>query len=93
MTPLEDLRLSEPFIRRPSHPYMAAASPSAFYLPVMSPATGYGVIPTPYADRFGIPSAKPSGRSHRSHSESKKITTAYKSTSISTAIVYMLIGI
>ena len=80
VTPLEDIRLSEPFARRQSYPLTSPNSTSGLYGAIMSPTSG---LPSHYVDRFGMPSPKPGGLSHHSRrsssQSSRKLAASYKS--------------
>jgi len=82
VTPLEDLRLSEPFSHRPSYPLTPPSSAPGIYLPIASPTSAYPGLPGHYVDRFGVPSPRPGGLSHhtrRSSSQSsRKLAASYK---------------
>jgi len=81
VTPLEDLRLSEPFVRRQSYPLTTPCSSAGQYGPIISPTSGYPGL-SQYVDRFGVPSPKPGSLSHhtrRSSSQSsRKLAASYK---------------
>jgi hypothetical protein len=89
VTPLEGIRLSEPFARRQSYPLTSPNSTSGVYGAIMSPTAS---LPSHYVDRFGIPSPKSGGLSHHSRrsssQSSRKLAASYKSRCIPLYSVY-----
>ena len=83
VSPLEDFRLSEPFVRRQSYPLVTPNSAPSHYGPMTCPTAGYPGLPSHYIDRFGMSSPKTGGLSHhtrRSSSQSsRKLAASYKS--------------
>jgi len=95
VTPLEDIRLSEPFARRQSYPLTTPSSTSSLYGPTMSPTSAYAGFPSHYVDRFGISSPKASGLSHHSRrsssQSSRKLAASYKSMRISISRCHVIV--